>query len=357
MSWRDFLREALASLEAYRTHDYQPGLVRLDANESPFPLGQADLDAFARALSRVALHRYPDVSGRPLRRAFARRLGVSPEQVLVGNGSDEAISILITAFAEGRRGRGKVLYPVPTFGEYESIALAHGAEPVKVPLGEGWALDEEAALAAIRREQPALSFFASPNNPTGNCFEGRALERLAGESPGVFVADEAYADFAGRSLLARVGQIEGLCVMRSLSKVGLAALRVGALVGPADLIAQLDKVRLPFNVNAVSMALACAVLEEPERLEERVRAVVAARRELAAGLAGVPGLAVFPSEANFVLVRTPIDGRRAWERLLGRGVVVRNLSRPGPLQNCLRVTAGTPEENQRCVEAMRAALA
>lgn len=357
MSWRDYLRQALASLEAYRTHDYQPGLVRLDANESPFPLGQAEMDAFAAALSRVPLHRYPDVSGRPLRQSFARRLGVSPEQVLVANGSDEVISILVTAFAEGPRGRGAVLFPVPTFGEYESISLAHGARPVKLPLGEGWALDEEAALTAIRREQPALCFFATPNNPTGNCFETGTLERLAGESPGVFVADEAYADFAGRSLVARVGQAGNLCVMRSLSKVGLAALRVGALVGPADLVAQLDKVRLPFNVNAVSMALACAVLDEPGRLEERVRAVVAARRELAAGLAGVPGLTVFPSEANFVLVRTPIDGRRAWERLLQRGVVVRNLSRPGPLQNCLRVTAGTSEENQRCVEAMRAALA
>jgi histidinol-phosphate aminotransferase len=357
VSWRDFLREALASLEAYRTHDYQPGLVRLDANESPFPLDQAERDAFAGELARVAMHRYPDVSGRPLREAFARRHGVSPEQVLVGNGSDETISVLVTAFAEGPRGRGKVLFPVPTFGSYESIALARGAEPVKLPLGEDWALDEEAALSAIRREQPALSFFASPNNPTGNCFDARVLERLAGESPGVFVADEAYADFAGRTMVPRVGEIEGFCVMRSLSKIGLAALRVGAVIGPRELVAELDKVRLPYNVNAVSMALACAVLEHPERLEERARRVAAARRELAAGLAGVPGLVVFPSEANFVLVRTPIEGRRAWERLLERGVLVRNLSRPGPLQNCLRVTAGTPEENQRCVDAMRAALA
>ncbi|HET6923877.1 MAG TPA: histidinol-phosphate transaminase [Anaeromyxobacteraceae bacterium] len=357
MSWRDFLRQTLASLEVYRTHEYQPGLTRLDANESPFPLDRADLDAFARELGRIAIHRYPDVSGRPLRQAFARRLGVAPEQVLVANGSDEVISILVTAFAEGPRGRGAVLFPVPTFGEYESIALAHGAVPVKVPLGEGFALDEEGALAAIRREQPALCFFASPNNPTGNRFDAPALERLARETPGVFVADEAYADFAAQTMIPLVGAIEGFCVMRSLSKVGLAALRVGALVGPADLVAQLDKVRLPFNVNAVSMALACMVLGNPERLEARVREVAAARGELAAGLAAIPGLTVFPSDANFVLVRTPIDGQRAWQRLLERGVVVRNLSRPGPLANCLRVTAGTPEENQRCVDAMRAALA
>jgi histidinol-phosphate aminotransferase len=357
VSWRDFLREALASLEAYRTHDYAPGLVRLDANESPFPLDQADLDTFAHELSRVAIHRYPDVSGKPLRQAFARQLGVAPEQVLVANGSDEVISILVTAFAQGRRGRGKVLYPVPTFGEYESIALAHGAVPVKVPLRDDWTLDEAAALDSIRREQPAVCFFATPNNPTGNRFDALALERLARESPGVFVADEAYADFAAQTMIPLVGEIEGFCVMRSLSKIGLAALRVGALIGPKDLVAQLDKVRLPYNVNAVSMALACAVLENPERLEERVRKVAAARKELAAGLAAVPGLTVFPSEANFVLVRAPIDGQRAWQRLLERGVLVRNLSRPGPLEDCLRVTAGTPEENQRCVDAMRAALA
>lgn len=357
MSWREFLRESLASLEAYRTYDYQPGLTRLDANESPFPLDKADLDTFAHELARVAIHRYPDVSGKPLRQAFARRFHVSPDQVLVGNGSDETISVLVTALAEGRRGRGKVLFPVPTFGSYESIALGRGAEPVKVPLRDDWTLDEAAAGEAIRREQPAVCFFATPNNPTGNRFDALALERLARQAPGAFVADEAYADFAGQTMTPLVGEIEGFCVMRSLSKIGLAALRVGALIGPADLIAQLDKVRLPYNVNAVSMALACAVLENPERLEERVRKVEAARRELVQGLSGVPGLVVYPSEANFVLVRTPIDGQRAWQRLLEKGVLVRNLSRPGPLQNCLRVTAGTPEENQRCVEAMRAALA
>lgn len=357
MSWRDYLRQSLASLEVYRTYDYKPGLTRLDANESPFPLDRADLDTFAQELGRVAIHRYPEVSGRPLRQAFARRHHVSPDQVLVGNGSDETIALLVTALTDGRRGRSKVLFPVPTFGSYESIALGRGAEPVKVPLRDDWTLDEAAALAAIRGEQPAVCFFATPNNPTGNRFDALCLERLASEAPGAFVADEAYADFAAQTMIPFVGEIEGFCVMRSLSKIGLAALRVGALIGPKELIAQLDKVRLPYNVNAVSMALACAVLENPERLEERVRKVAAARRELAAGLAAIPGLTVFPSEANFVLVRTPIDGQRAWQRLLEKGVLVRNLSRPGPLKNCLRVTAGTPEENQRCVDAMRAALA
>jgi histidinol-phosphate aminotransferase len=357
MSWKEYLREALLGLEVYRTHEYRPGLVRLDANESPYPLDDADRDTFAHELGRVAVHRYPEVSGRPLREALARRYHVEPDMVLPGNGSDETISVLLTAFAEGPRGRGKVLFPVPTFGTYEASAVARGLLPVKVPLREDWQLDEARCAEALEGERPALCFFASPNNPTGNRFDAAALERLARAAPGVFVADEAYADFSGQTMISLVGEIEGFCVMRSLSKIGLAALRLGALVGPKDLVAQLDKVRLPYNVNAVSMALACALLENPGRLEDRIRKVAASRRKLAEALSGIPGLTVFPSDANFVLVRTPVDGQRAWQRLLDRGVLVRNLSRPGPLRNCLRITAGTPEENDRCVHALREAIA
>jgi histidinol-phosphate aminotransferase len=357
MTWKDHLQQAILGLEVYRTFPYRPGLVRLDANESPFPLDEADRDTLAHELGRVDIHRYPEVAGRPLREAMARRFHISPDQVLVGNGSDEMISVLLTAFAQGPAGRGKVLFPVPTFGTYEAAALARGLEPVKVPLDGSWQVDEARTLDAMVRERPALAFFPSPNNPTGNRFDSGTLQRLAEATSGLFVADEAYADFCGVSQVSLVGEIDGFCVLRSLSKIGLAALRVGALIGPQDLVAQLDKVRLPFNVNAVSMALACAILENPGRLEDRIRRVAASRRSLAEGLAAIPGLTVFPSDANFVLVRTPIDGQRAWERLLERGVLVRNLSRPGPLRNCLRITAGTSEENERCLQALRAALA
>ena len=360
MSWREHLRPVIYDLTAYRTFDYAGApadLVRLDANESSIPEDDADRAALSEALARVSVHRYPEVSGRPLREALAARWGVSPDQVILGNGSDEIIAILLTAFGGGRDGkRAKVLFPTPTFGEYEGIALTHGVEPVGVPLDGRFQLDEAALAEAVRREAPALTFFATPNNPTGNRFDAGAMERLARVGGGLTVVDEAYADFDGATMLGRVGEVPGLCVMRTLSKIGMAALRVGALVAPADLAHELDKVRLPYNVNTVSQALAIAVLERGERLAEKIALGAAARRALEAGLRELPGLTVYPSDSNFVLVRTPGDAKRIWERLLERRILVRNLSRPGPLENCLRITAGTPQENEKCLEALRAAL-
>jgi histidinol-phosphate aminotransferase len=361
MSWKDHLRETIPALGVYRPFDYASAardLVRLDANEAAYPLDADDVRAFEDALARVAFHRYPEVSGRPLREALARRWRVAPEQILLGNGSDEIIAILMTAFGGGRGGaRAKVLHPAPTFGEYESIALAHGAQPLPVPLDARFQLDEARLAEVIRRERPALAFFASPNNPTGNRSDFATMERLAAQMDGVFVADEAYADFGGATQMARVGELPGFCVMRSLSKIGFAAMRLGALVGPREIIAELDKVRLPYNVNAVSIALACAALAAPQRLDERIRKVAERRRELGAGLSSIGGLTVFPTDANFVLIRTPGEAKRVFEGLLERGVLVRNLSRPGPLENCLRITAGTQEENDACLRALRAALA
>ena len=360
MSWKDHLRPAVFDLSLYRPFDYASApadLIRLDANEAAYPLDEEETAAFQRELAKVAFHRYPEVSARPLREALARRWGVRPEQLLLGNGSDEIISILVTAFGGGRDGQpARVLFPTPTFGEYEAIALAHGAAPLPVPLDGRFQLDEPALGEAIRRERPALAFFASPNNPTGNRFDAASMERLARAMEGVCVVDEAYGDFGGATQVPQVGEVPGLFVMRTLSKIGLAALRLGALVGPADAIAELDKVRLPYNVNAVSIALACAAVANPEKLDARIRRVAERRRELEAGLRELPRVTVFPTDANFVLVRVP-DAKAVFTGLLARGVIVRNLSRPGPLQDCLRITAGTTEENEACLRALRAVLA
>ena len=357
MSWRDHLRESIPALGVYRPFDYASSpreLVRLDANESPFPLEPAEREEVARVATAVAYHRYPEVSGRPLREALARRWKVRPEQIIVGNGSDEIIAILVTAF--GRAG-AKVLFPTPTFGEFEGIALAHGAAPLGVPLDRHFQLDEPRLVDAVRSERPSLAFFASPNNPTGNRFDAAVIERVARAMDGVCVADEAYADFTGGTMLPLVGEIPGFCVMRTLSKIGFAALRVGALVAPPELAAELDKVRLPYNVNAVSQAIACWALDAPGFLETRLAHIAASQRELDRGLRKLPGLEVFPSDANFVLVRTrTMDAKALWDALLARGVLVRNLSRPGPLENCLRITAGTPQENARCLETLREIL-
>jgi histidinol-phosphate aminotransferase len=361
MSWRERLRPAIRGGVAYRPFDYgtaAPGLVRLDCNESAFHPDDDEMRAFQDELATLALNRYPEVSGRPLREALARRWRVAPQQILLGNGSEEIISILTIAFGGGSAaGAAKVLYPDPTFNQYEALARAYGAEPLPVPLGEGFALEESRFSAAIERARPALAFFASPNNPTGNRFDPEVLCRLARLMDAALIVDEAYADFSGETLLPRIADTPGLFVMRSLSKIGLAGLRLGALVGPADAIAELDKVRLPWNVNVVSLALGCATMRHPERLERRIRETVALRAALATSLSTIEELVVYPSDTNFLLVRTPIDATRVFEALLAEGVLVKNVAAPGPLANCLRITVGTAIENERCARALSRAFA
>jgi histidinol-phosphate aminotransferase len=264
----------------------------------------------------------------------------------------------MTAFGRGRGGApAKVLYPEPSFPYYEIIARTHGVAPIPIPLGAGFALDESAAERAIDREKPAIALFASPNNPTGNPFDPAVLARLASRMQSVFVVDEAYADFSGTTMLPRIRTTPGLFVMRSLSKIGLAGLRLGALIGPREAIAELDKVRLPWNVNAVSMALAAVALGSPERIDARVRALVVLRQQLQCSLEQIPGLVVYPSQTNFILVRVPENAGAVFNHLLEKGVLVKNVSRPGALERCLRITVGTAIENQRCLHAMREALA
>jgi histidinol-phosphate aminotransferase len=362
VSWRERLRHSIWKGAAYRPFDYASAgsaLVRLDSNESPFAPDDEEMRSFQDEIGKLAVNRYPDVSGRPLREALAARLRVEPDEILLGSGSEEIISILTIAF--GGPGEGgapaRVLHPDPTFNQYEALARAYGAEPLAVPLDDGFALDEARFADAIRTARPALAFFASPNNPTGNRFDPDVLVRLARLMDAVLVVDEAYADFAGETLIPRVRTTPGLFVMRSLSKIGLAGLRLGALIGPRDAIAELDKVRLPWNVNAVSLALGCATLRHPERLERRIRETIALRGALAHDLAALPGLTVYPSDTNFLLVRTPVDATAVFASLLAQRVLVKNVSAPGALENCLRVTVGTALENQRCVRALRATLA
>jgi histidinol-phosphate aminotransferase len=356
MSWRDWLRPTIWSGSAYHPFDYAtagPGLVRLDSNESAFLPDEDEMRSFQDELAKLALNRYPDVSARPLREVLARRWQLSPEEILLGNGSEEIISILTIAFGGGPTDPARVLYPDPTFNQYEALARAYGAEPAPVPLGLGFGLDEERFAEAIRERRPALAFFASPNNPTGNRFDPDVLCRLALLADAALVVDEAYADFAGETLIPRVRTTPGLFVMRSLSKIGLAGLRLGALIGPADAIAELDKVRLPWNVNVVSQALGCATFRHPERIEGRIRETVALREQLAARLRGIAGVEVYPSEGNFLLVRTPLGGGAAFAGLLARGVLVKNVAAPGPLERCIRITVGTALENERCARALR----
>lgn len=271
--------------------------------------------------------------------------------------------MLATAFGCGQHGQpARLLYPDPSFPHYEVIARTHGLVPVAIPLESDFRLGEQRFAQAIAVHTPALAMVASPNNPSGNCFEPDVLLRLARRMDAAFVVDEAYVDFAeggaaAASLITRVRETPGLFVTRTLSKLGFAGLRVGALIGAPDAIAELDKVRLPWNVNAASLAFAEALLARPERIDARVRTVRELRSAFEAALRATPGLHVFPSQANFVLVRTTLPAQLVFERLLARGILVKNVARPGLLDGCLRITVGSSDENQRCASVLCEELA
>ncbi len=363
--WSHLLRPELAELRAYAPPDVAADVVRLDANEAPPCSAPAVRDAVARAVARTPLERYPDARARELKARIAERTGARPEELLVGTGSDEVISLLLTALAQPRGGAGEgagagrasVLSPAPTFVMYRVTARGHGLGAVEVPLDDAWDLDVAAMTRALEEHRPSVVFVASPNNPTGNRMSEERLAAVVDASAGaLFVLDEAYVDYAGGGSLRRWRERRrNLGVLRTLSKVGLAALRVGWLEADEALVREIDKVRQPFNVSATSQAAAAAVLGEPwGEVQAHVAAIVRERERVAAAIAAMPGWEVVPSAANFLWVGTPRPAAEVHEELLARGVLVRSFhAAGGRLARRLRVTIGASHENDRLLEALR----
>jgi histidinol-phosphate aminotransferase len=361
--WSLSLRPELAELSAYVPADPAGIRVRLDANEAPPPASPAVRAAVARAVERTALERYPDARGRQLKACIAERTGVRPEEILLGTGSDEIISILLTALARPRPPApvATVLAPTPTFVMYRVTARSNGLKPVEVPLDAQWDLDVGAMSRAIDVLRPNVVFVASPNNPTSNRVSDDRLASVieaAATQDALVVVDEAYADYAGTSVRSWRARYPNLAVLRTLSKVGLAALRVGWLEADEALVRELDKARQPYNVSAVSLAAAAAVLAEAwDDVLAQVASVVGERERVTAALRALPGVEVAPSHANFLWVATPRPAGEVYERLLGRGVLVRSFhASGGRLASRLRVTLGTPAENDDLLEALAKVL-
>jgi histidinol-phosphate aminotransferase len=359
--WSPLLRPELEELAPYVPAD-PPGVrVRLDANEAPALASPRVREVVARAIERTALERYPDARARELKARIAERTGAGPGQLLVGTGSDEVIALLLTAFGRPRAPapRVGVVVAAPTFVMYRVTARVHGAVVAEVPLDGSWDLDVPAMKSAIHRMQPSLVFVASPNNPTGNRMTEARLEALvasAGEA--LFVLDEAYIDYGGPSLRTWRARYPHLGILRTLSKVGLAALRIGWLEADEGLVREVDKARQPFNVSATSQAAAAAVLGEAwDEVEAHVAGVVQERARVGAAIGAMPGFEVTPSDANFLWVRTPRPAAEVHAALLERGVLVRSFhAAGGRLIDRLRVTIGTPPENDALLEALAGAV-
>jgi len=347
-------RDDVAALAGY--HSAQVDVdVRLNTNESPFPPPASWLAELTAELAGVAWNRYPDRGATGLRRDIARFHNVEPTTVFAANGSNEALQTLLLAYAGPGR---SVLVFEPTYQLHAHIARTTGAAVVAGVRGRGFTLDPVGAAATVAAHQPAVTFLCSPNNPTGLVESPAVLDAVLDASDGLVVVDEAYAEFSSWSALERVADDERVVVVRTFSKIwSMAAVRLGYLVGPSWLVAQLDKVALPYHLDAAKQLAGQVALRHVGDMQQRVDALIAERTRVSAALEQL-GLEVFPSGANFVLFRTTDhDPRRVWQRLVDAGVLIRDCSGWPRLENCLRVTIGLPTENDRFVAAMVDALA
>jgi len=351
---RLFRPEVLA-LSAYKVADAS-GLIKLDAMENPYQWSDAINQQWLASLKNCALNRYPDPTARELNALIKKTNAIPAEySVLLGNGSDEIIQMLLMALPP----QANVLAVEPSFVMYKQISLSLGLNYHSVPLQADFSLDLPALLAAIKIEQPALIFLAYPNNPTGNLFDITAIEAILQTSTGLVVIDEAYAPFAHASFMEHLAHYENLLVMRTLSKLGLAGLRLGFIVGNSTLIEQLDKVRLPYNINVLTQVSAIFALSHESLFLAQTQLICEQRALLVEQLKGLTEMTVYPSSANFILFRTPPE--RADEIFAGlkqQGILIKNLSpQAGLLSDCLRVTVGKPEENQLFFTALVKTLA
>lgn len=338
MDIKKLVKPNIRSLRAYHAEEI-PCRVKLDANESPYGV---------TVLKSVKTNKYPDPEARELRKLVAQDLKVRSENILHGNGSDELIYNLIATFG------GPVLYPVPTFSMYGIISQTLGEKKIEVPLDEKLDIDIDLTLKAIKKNAPKLIFLSSPNNPTGNCFSPESIRKIITRSKGLVIVDEAYQAFAGKSeFLPLLKKHKNLIILRTLSKIGFAGLRIGFMIADSEIVSEANKVRLPFNLNSLSQKVAIDALRDKQKMRLQIRAIVSERKRLLKEMEKMGGIRPYPSDANFILFRTD-DADAVFKKLLKKGVLIRNMT--GAVNGCLRVTVGTPRENAAFLKALRQVL-
>lgn len=358
------LNQALASLrdDVRAAHAYavapSAGYVKLDVMENPFRLPAELQRQLGERLGQVAINRYPAERTQDLARALAGHAGMPAGcGITLGNGSDELITMLSLALS---RPGAKVLSPVPSFVIYEMAARQHDMDFIGVPLrADDFELDGPAMLAAIERHQPALVYLAYPNNPTGNLWDADVIEQIVQAAPGVVVMDEAYQPFAAQDSMALLQRHPHLLVMRTMSKFGLAGVRIGYLMGQQALVDEIDKVRPPFNIGVLNAEAGLFALEHADVYAAQATELRRQRQAVFTALQALPGLHPHPSQGNMILVRVahPAGATALFTALKARGVLIKNLSAAHPLlAGCLRITIGTADENAALLAALQESL-
>ena len=320
-------------------------MMKLDAMENPFSLPDGLRDPWHDVLAKVEINRYPDADMAELRGQIAAHAGVNADQILLGNGSDEIIQMILLSVCAGA-----CVVPAPTFVMYDLISHWLKRPVASVPLSADFHLDADQFLQVCAREKAEVAFLACPNNPTGNLWPEATIRKIAEGFDGLLVIDEAYGPFSERThrhLLAK-----NVMVLRTFSKLGWAGLRLGYLIGEAKQIAQMNKVRMPYNINALTQASAAFLLDHFDVFEQQAAEIKEERERVMAALSDINGVTAFPSQTNFILLRVP-DADAVFEALKRHGILIKNMnSARGLLANCLRITIGSKAENDAVLKAL-----
>ncbi len=344
----NLVRGKVKTLNAYHVESIDCA-VKLHANENPFAPPEELIQRFRE--TDFKLNRYPDPDGQVLKQAISKRIDVAPESLVIGNGSDELIQLILQVFCDAG---DAFAFSDPTFAMYSIIGRGMGLNPFAVDLDENWDLNAAEFLNTMESHHPRVIFVSYPNNPTGNCYAENEIRILIESFPGIVVLDEAYYDFSRKSFLSDIKEHNNLIILRSLSKIGLAGLRVGYGVADPVIIEQINKVRLPYNSNIISQTLAAGVLEKFSLVQQQIDAILEERDRLAEALAAIPGIRAYPSDSNFILMRVESgSGEAVFRDLMGKGILIRNLNAHPRLKDCLRVTVGTREENDQFLTQMQ----
>ncbi len=349
---KKLIRPEIRELNAYHVQP-SAGLIKLDAMENPYSMPESLVEEWLEILRNTPINRYPDAAGTVVVESLREAMSIPKSQsILLGNGSDELIQILAMAIGAG----GTIMSPEPSFVMYRMIAKFVAMKYVELPLSaDDFALDKNVALEKIQQTQPDIIFLAYPNNPTGNHWERETIEAIIQAAPGLVILDEAYEPFAADSFLNDLEQFPNLLVMRTLSKLGMAGLRLGYLVGSSAWINELDKIRLPYNINSLTQASVSFALKHHSIFKEQAEIIKADRQTLSDNLREIPSIKVFPSNANFILFRTEKDkAGEIHQQLKDAGILIKKLDGSHPvLKDCLRVTVGTKEENKQFLSSIR----
>jgi histidinol-phosphate aminotransferase len=327
------------------------GMIKLDAMENPYSLPETLREEIAQLVTTISANRYPDSNSVSLKASLRETMEIPMGMdIMLGNGSDEIIQIVALSLAKP----GAVLMSVePAFVMFRMIATYARMEYIGIPLKANFSLDLDLMLTAITKYQPAVIFIAYPNNPTGNLFDAEAVSRIIESAPGVVVVDEAYHAFADASFMDKLSEYPNLLLMRTLSKLGLAGLRLGLLIGRSEWLIQLEKVRLPYNVGVLTQEVVRKILQYPNILQQQADAIKAERVVMSKYLNVLDGVEAFPSDANFILFRVS-KASQVFSELKKRNILIKNLDGSHPLlKNCLRVTIGTPDENKQFLRVLQ----